>query len=75
MLGDYPLEFFTWMLLLPVILGALIGLVVGVAFAAVMGLTALNHGLAALVRRAVDTVRARRSVRAADRPLPASDEP
>lgn len=65
MLGDHPIEFFTWMLLLPLIIGALIGTVIGLGIATVAGLTALNHGLAVLVRRGVETVRSRQSVRAA----------
>jgi uncharacterized membrane protein len=51
------------MLMLPVILGAAVGLIVGLGFVAVMALTAFNHGLAMLVRRTVEAIQSRRATR------------
>ncbi|MFF2487210.1 hypothetical protein ACFVSU_12460 [Microbacterium sp. NPDC058062] len=58
--GDDPVGFLVWILMLPVIAGAVVGLLVGLGFAVVMGLAAFNHGLARLVRRTADAIHARR---------------
>jgi membrane protein implicated in regulation of membrane protease activity len=58
-LGDDPVGFLAWVLVLAVFAAASIGLLVGLAFALVMALTAANRGLAVVVRRTIDSIRAR----------------
>ena len=58
MVGD---NFIAWMIFIPVILAAIVGALIGLGFAVVVGLTAANHGLALWVRRTVDRARDRRA--------------
>lgn len=69
MLGDDPIGFLAWMLLLPLIAGAVIGALAALGIAIVAALTAANHGLAVVIRRKIDALRARAGERAAARSL------